>query len=280
MIRTVDSGLIRDAVKDLFIMANTSLRPDILSGLKLAMKNETGEKARYALEAIIKNAFIAKKKKLAICQDTGMAVVYLKIGQSVTVKGDIKKAVAKGVALAYKEGCFRNSIVTDPLIRKNANTNLPPIIYTDMAPGNKINIKVAAKGFGCENVSRTRMFRPTDSVSSIEKFIIDTVKDAGSRPCPPVYIGVGIGGTLLKAVALSREAIFRPLVQSNRHKHIAELEKRVLKKVNRLNIGPIGVGGKVTALGVSILTYPTHIAGLPVSVNISCHATRTAEATI
>jgi len=280
MIRTLDSRFIRDKVKDLFIKANTSLRPDILTGLKNAKKIETGKKARYALDVIIKNAFIAKKKMLAICQDTGMAVVYLKIGQSLVVKGGLKKAVAKGVELAYKEGYFRNSVVNDPLIRKNTNTNMPPIIYTDIVPGNKLNIKVAVKGFGCENVSKIKMFRPTDTAKDIEEFVTDSVKEAGSRPCPPIYIGMGIGGTLGKAVSLSREAVFRPLGESSKYKHIAKLERNILKKVNNLKIGPIGVGGNVTALGVSILTYPTHIAGLPVSVNISCHATRTAEATI
>jgi fumarate hydratase subunit alpha len=280
MIKIVDSKLITGAVKDLFIKANTCLRPDILSALKSARKNETRPKARYALEVIIKNALIAKKKKLAICQDTGMAVVYLKIGQSLAVKGDLKKAVSNGVALAYKEGYFRNSIVNDPLIRKNTNTNLPPIIYTDIVPGNKINIKVVAKGFGCENASKTKMFLPGARISEIEGFVAASMKEAGSRPCPPVYIGIGIGGTLDKAVALSREAVFRPLGKNNKHKHIAQLEKSILKKVNKLGIGPVGVSGKTTALGISILTYPTHIAGLPVAVNISCHATRTAETTI
>ncbi|PIP67544.1 MAG: fumarate hydratase [Candidatus Omnitrophica bacterium CG_4_9_14_0_2_um_filter_42_8] len=280
MTRIIDAKLITDKIKDLFIKANTCLRPDILAGLKKARKNEAKEKSKYALDIIIKNAFIAKKKMLAICQDTGMAVVYLKAGQSLIVKGNLKKAVAKGAALAYKKGYFRSSVVDDPLIRKNTNTNLPPIIYTDIVPGNKINIKVVAKGFGCENVSKIRMFRPTDPVSSIEDFVVNTVKEAGSRPCPPVYIGIGMGGTLDKAVSLSREAIFRPLGKGSKDKHIARLEKSILKKVNNLRIGPAGVGGNTTALGVSILTYPTHIAGLPVSVNISCHATRTAEATI
>ena len=188
--------------------------------------------------------------------------------------------MSKGVELAYKEGYFRNSIVNDPLIRKNTNSNLPPIIYTDIVPGNKINIRVVAKGFGCENVSKIRMFMPGDSASNIEEFVVNTVKEAGSRPCPPIYIGIGIGGTLDKAVSLSKEAIFRPLNKRNKDKHIAELEKRILKKVNKLKIGPIGAGGNSTALGVSVLTYPTHIAGLPVAINISCHATRTAEITI
>jgi fumarate hydratase subunit alpha len=280
MTRIVNSELIKDAVKDLFIKANTSLRPDILSGLKLARKNETSAKAKYVLDIIIENAAIAKKKMLPICQDTGMAIVYLKIGQSLIVKGDIKKAVNEGVLKAYKEGYFRKSIVSDPLIRKNTNTNLPAIIYTDMVPGNKINIRVAVKGFGCENTGKIKMFKPTAPVPDIEKFIVDSVKEAGSRPCPPIYIGIGIGGTLDKAVSLSKEAIFRPLRKVNKDKHIARLEKSILKKINNLKIGPIGVTGRVTALGVSILTYPTHIAGLPVALNISCHATRTAEIAI
>ncbi len=278
--RTIDSKLITDAVKDLFIKANTSLRPDILSGLKLARKKETSEKAKYALEVIIKNAFIAKKKMLAMCQDTGMAIVYLEVGQAVLIKGDIKKAINRGMEIAYKEGYFRKSVVEDPLERNNTNTNLPSVIYTDIVPGGKINIKVIVKGFGCENVSKIKMFLPGAKVSEIEDFITTSVKEAGSRPCPPVYIGIGIGGTLDKAVALSREAIFRPLNRRNKDRRLSMLENRILKKVNKLGIGPVGVGGKTTALGVSILIYPTHIAGLPVAVNISCHATRTAEMTI
>lgn len=278
--RTVDSKLITGAVKDLFLKANTSLRPDIISGLRLARKKETSEKARYAIDVIIKNAFIAKKKMLAICQDTGMAIVYLKVGQAVSIKGDIKKAVNEGVRMAYREGCFRKSVVGDPIGRINTSTNLPSIIYADIVPGEKINIKAVVKGFGCENVSKTKMFLPGSGIPEIEDFIISSVKEAGSRPCPPVYIGIGIGGTLDKAVSLSKEAIFRPLGKSSKDKHIARLEKSILRKVNALGIGPVGVGGKTTALGVSILTYPTHIAGLPVAVNISCHATRTAEVTV
>ena len=168
----------------------------------------------------------------------------------------------------------------DKLDRINTNTNLPSIIYTDIVPGEKINIKVVVKGFGCENVSKIKMFLPEAGVSVIEDFIVYSMKEAGSRPCPPVYIGIGIGGTLDKAVSLSKEAIFRPLGKNSKDKHIARLEKSILKKVNALGIGPVGVGGKTTALGVNILTYPTHIAGLPVAVNISCHATRTPETTI
>lgn len=280
MTRTIDSELITKSVKGLFIKANTNLRQDVLSALKNAREEEITENGKYVLDVIIKNSYLAKEKELPICQDTGMSVVYLKIGQSVTIVGDVKKAVERGVKEAYKEGCFRKSVVSDPLIRGNTGDNLPAIIYMDIVPGDKINIKAAVKGFGCENVSRVKMFRPTDTSEDIEKFIVGSVREAGSRPCPPVYIGVGIGGTLDKAVFLSREAIFRPIGKHNKKPHLAMIEKRVLNKVNKLWIGPIGVKGRTTALGVSILDYPTHIAGLPVAVYISCHATRTAEITI
>ncbi len=275
--RTIKAKLIEDTVKRLCLKANTELRGDILSSLKLAKEKETNSKRKRILDIIIENAKIAKRKKLALCQDTGMVVVYLKIGQNVRIKGDIKNSVDKGVASAYKTGYFRKSIVKDPLIRKNTKTNLPSIVYIDIIPGNKIDMRVAVKGFGCENASKIKMFRPTESTSSIEKFIVDTVKEIGSKACPPMYIGIGIGGTLDKAVSLSKKAIFRAVNKSNKQKHIAKLEKDVLSKINKLNIGAMGLGGKTTALGVSILTYPTHIAGLPVAVNISCHATRDAS---
>lgn len=274
--RTIESKVITKTVKELCLKANIELRKDMLSALKAARKKERSPKSRRMLDIIINNAAIAKKKKLPICQDTGMVVVYLKIGQGVSVKGDIKKAVEKGISEAYKEGYFRKSVVRDPLIRKNTGTNLPAIIYTDLVPGNKIEIKVVIKGFGCENMSNVKMFAPTASVKEIEDFILTTVKDAGSKPCPPVYIGVGIGGTLDKAVSLSKQAVLRKIGNYNKAPHIARLEKGILKRVNNLEIGVMGMGGKVTALGVSILSYPTHIAGLPVAVNISCHATRDA----
>ena len=278
--RTIEANFIERTVKRLSIKANTELRRDIFSALRLARKKESNSKTKRVLDIIIKNAEIAKRKKLPICQDTGMAVAYLKIGQNVRIKGDIKKAIEEGVAQAYKYGYLRKSIVKDPLIRKNTNTNLPPIIYIDTISGAKVDIRVAVKGFGCENASKTKMFRPTESTFSIEKFIVDTVKEIGSKACPPMYIGIGIGGTLDKAVSLSKEAIFRPVGKFNRKPHIAKLEKRILTKINKLKIGPMGLGGRTTALGVSILTYPTHIAGLPVAVNISCHATRDARQVI
>jgi len=278
--RTIETKILTKTVKELCIKANVELRKDFYLTLKRAREKETSPKARRILDIIIENAVLAKRKNLPICQDTGMVVVYLDIGQGVRIKGDIKKAVERGVGQAYKEGYFRKSIVKDPFIRKNTNTNLPPIIYTEVVPGNRIDIKVIIKGFGCENAGRTRMFRPTEPILCIEDFIVDIVKNLGSKACPPMYIGIGIGGTLDKAVSLSREAIFRPIGRYNKKSHIRRLEKSILKKVNRLNIGPMGIGGKTTVLGVSVLTYPTHIAGLPVAVNISCHATRDARKVI
>ncbi len=275
--RTVQGRLITKTVKELCIKANIELRKDILSALRSARRKESNAKARRMLDIIIYNARLAKKKKVPICQDTGMVVVYLKIGRGVRMKDDINKATEKGVAQAYKDGYFRKSVVTDPLLRGNSGTNLPPVIYTQIVPGDKIDIRVAVKGFGCENVSRTRMFRPTDPASLIEDFVVDTVRASGSKACPPVYIGVGIGGTLDKAVSLSKEATLRPVGKYNKKPYIASMERRLIKKINRLKIGPMGVGGNTTALGVSILTYPTHIAGLPVAINTSCHATRDAR---
>lgn len=280
MMRIVESRIIRKTVKELCIKANIELRRDVLSALRLARGKEKNPKAKRMLDIIIYNALIAKKKRLPICQDTGMVVVYLKVGQDAKVKGDIKTAVERGVRQAYSEGYFRKSIVKDPLIRENTNTNLPPVIYTRITSGNKVDIRVAVKGFGCENVSETRMFRPTDPTSLIEDFAVDVVKKSGSRACPPVYIGIGIGGTLDKAALLSKEAVFRTVGVYNRKPHVARLERNILRKINKLKIGPMGIGGDTTALGVSILMYPTHIAGMPVAVSISCHATRDARRVI
>jgi fumarate hydratase subunit alpha len=278
--RIIDSSIITKTVKDLCLKANTDLRSDVLSALKAAKAKEISPKARHMLDILIKNAGIAKRKKMPVCQDTGMAVVYVKVGQDVKIRGNIKTALEKGVGQAYKEGYFRKSVVSDPLIRKNTGTNLPAIINTELIPGNKVDIRVSVKGFGCENVSRTRMFKPTDPADLIEKFVVSCVKDAGSKPCPPVYVGIGAGGTLDKAVSLSKQAVFRNVWDCSNIPHIACLEKNILKKINSLKIGVMGLGGTVTALGVSILTYPTHIAGLPVAVNISCHATRDARKVI
>jgi len=280
MMRVVQSKLIKETVKKLCLKANIELRGDMLAALKRARAVEKNLKARRILDIIIDNALIARKKKMAICQDTGMVVVYFDIGQDVMIKGNIDKAINEGVREAYKEGYFRKSIVNGPFSRKNTDTNLPSVIYTKIVPGNKISITVIIKGFGCENVSKTKMFMPTESPVAVEDFVVDVVKETGSKACPPVYIGVGIGGTLDKAVSLSKEAVLRKIGSHSEIPHVAKMEKSMLRKINKLNIGPMGAGGKATALGVSILTYPTHIAGLPVAVNISCHATRNARKTI
>jgi len=278
--RIVNAGVITETVKSLCIKANLELREDVLSALRRAKKKETSARAKRILDIIIYNALIAKKKRLPICQDTGMVMVYLEIGQAVKIRGDINRAIQEGVRQAYRDGYFRKSVVRDPFMRKNTDTNLPPVIYTRIVPGNRIGVVVAAKGFGCENASMTKMFRPMDSESLIQDFVIGIIKELGSKACPPMYIGIGIGGTLDKAVLLSKEAVLRPVGKSSSQRHIAQLEKDILRKINKLKIGPMGVGGKTTALGVSILTYPTHIAGLPVAVNISCHATRDARKVI
>lgn len=275
--RIVNAKVITETVKSLCIKANLELREDVLSALRRAKKKETSARAKRILDIIIYNALIARKKRLPICQDTGMVVVYLEIGQAVKIRGDINRAIQEGVRQAYRDGYFRKSVVRDPFMRKNTDTNLPPVIYTRIVPGNRIGVVVAAKGFGCENASRTKMFRPMDSESLIQDFVVGIIEELGSKACPPMYIGIGIGGTLDKAVLLSKEAVLRPVGKSSNQRHIAQLEKDILRKINKLKIGPMGVGGKTTALGVSILTYPTHIAGLPVAVNISCHATRDAK---
>ncbi len=279
MMRAINSKVITDAVRGLCVKANLELRKDILAALKQARRKETG-RSRRILDIIIKNALLAKKKRLPICQDTGMVAAYIKVGQSVSVRGDIKTAIEKGVRDAYKIGYFRKSVVGDPLVRRNTGTNLPSLIYYKIVPGNKICVRVVVKGFGCENTSRTKMFRPTDPVTLIERFIVDSVKENGANACPPLYVGVGIGGTLDKATSLSKEAIFRKVGERSKKAHVAKMEKRLLEKINKSKIGPMGMGGKTTAFSVSILTYPTHIAGLPVAVNISCHATRGAEKAI
>ncbi|MFH1479342.1 MAG: fumarate hydratase [Candidatus Omnitrophota bacterium] len=275
--RKISSDIIRDSVKRLCLKANIELRKDVLDAIKALKKKESSLKVKRALDMIIQNAEIAKKKRLPICQDTGMVVVYLAIGQKLVIEGDIVKAVSKGVKEAYIEGYFRKSIVNDPFLRKNTNTNLPPLIYTSIIPGNRLNIRVGIKGFGCENASFTKMFRPTDPIKKIEDFILENINNIKSRACPPMYIGIGIGGTLTKAVSMSKEAIFRKVGTYSKIRHIRTLEKSLFKKINDLKIGPMGLKSKNSAVfGVSVLTYPTHIAGLPVAVNVSCHATRDA----
>lgn len=278
--REVRVDKIKEAVTELCLKANFELRKDVLKALRLASKKETGKGAKNILKAIIENAKIAKKKRIAICQDTGFVSVFLEIGNAVILSGDILAAVNKGVEEAYKKGYLRKSVVYDPLTRKNTTTNTPCVIHIDIVEGDRIKIIVSPKGFGSENKSAIKMFRPTDSEEDIMDFVLDVVKKAGPDACPPFILGIGIGGTFDHAAHLSKKALLRPIESKNNKKHIRMLEKEILRRINSSGIGPMGLGGKTTALGVNIEDYPTHIAGLPVAVSMSCHATRSAEKTI
>jgi fumarate hydratase subunit alpha len=268
--RIIKAGKITEAVKRLCVEANIVLRKDVLKRLRLALSSEKNSRARNILKAIIENSRIADKQRLAICQDTGMACVFVELGQEVMVKGDLNAAINNGVVSGYKSGYFRNSIIKDPILRGKPGYG-PAVIHVDIVKGDKLKLFVLPKGFGSENKSRLKMFNPTASVKQIKEFIIDAVKAAGPDACPPYVVGVGIGGTADKAMVLAKKALLRDISVSR-----GKLEKELLRDINNLKIGPMGLGGKTTALAVNIETYPTHIAGLPVAVNISCHATRSA----
>ena len=273
--RVINSSEITDAVRDMCISANCHINPDIKSALEKGVETEGSEVSRGVLRNLLQNAEIADRKEVPICQDTGMAVFFIEIGKEVFVEGDtITDAVNKGVSKGYTEGYLRKSVVADPLDRINTKDNTPAVIYYDFVEGDKIKITFAPKGFGSENKGGLKMLNPSDGVDGIIDFVIETVRKAGANPCPPMVIGVGIGGTMDKASVLSKKALTRDITVRNEKPYYAELEKKLLEKVNMLGIGPQGMGGTTTALAVNIETYPTHIAGLPVAVNINCHATR------
>ena len=279
--REISVNEIITAVKKLCISANASLNSDIYCAIEKARENETSETAKSVLEILTENADIAKEKQVPICQDTGMVIVFAKVGQDVHITGgNITNAINEGVRQGYTEGYLRKSVVGDPLERKNTGDNTPAVIYYDIVPGDKVTISVMPKGFGSENMGAVKMLKPSDGVGGVIDFVLDTVKKAGPNPCPPIVIGIGIGGTMDKAAQLSKEALLRPIDSANKNPYYADLEKTLLKKINELDIGPQGFGGKTTALGVNIETFPTHIAGLPVAVTISCHVTRHAETEI
>ena len=268
---------ITKAVMELVKRANFSLRKDVLLALRKAYNCEKNSRAKNILKAILNNAAYAQKENLAICQDTGMPVVFVQIGQDLKISGDLKTAINSGIAAGYKKYSLRNSVCADPLLRGRSGFS-PCIVHMDIVSGNKIKLTLLPKGFGCENKSQLRMFKPTSGLDEIKKFIIDAVKSAGADACPPYVIGVGIGGTADYACLLAKKALLRKLKPySLKLTATQKLEKDLLLAINKLNIGPMGLGGKTTALALSILTYPTHIAGLPVSVNISCHALRSAS---
>lgn len=272
--RTLDSGLITETVKRLCIEANCCLPGDVQARIADCYARENWPQAREILEQIIKNYQIAGKNAQPICQDTGLACVFLKVGQEVHIRGDLEAAVHEGVRRGYGEGYLRKSVVRDPLDRVNTGDNTPAMVYYEIVPGDRVEITVAPKGFGSENMSRIKMLRPSDGVQGVKDFVKQVVTDAGPNPCPPVVVGVGIGGTFDKAAYLAKKALLRPVDVPNEKPFYARLEQELLAQINALGIGPQGFGGRTTALAVNIEVYPTHIAGLPVAVNMNCHVTR------
>lgn len=273
--REIQCSKITEVIRKLCIEANEHLPEDVKCAIKTARKEEDGEIAKGILDNIIENYEIADRENVPICQDTGMAVVFMEIGQDVHITGgDLTECVNEGVRQGYTDGYLRKSVVKDPIRRGNTGDNTPAILYTEIVPGEQIKITVGPKGFGSENMSRIMMFKPSAGLEGIKDFIIETVKFAGPNPCPPMVIGVGIGGTFDRCALLAKKALMRPLGSSNKDPFYADLEKELLLKINSLGIGPQGLGGRTTAIGLNIETFPTHIAGMPCAVNINCHVTR------
>ncbi len=277
--REIDAKLITQTVRDLVIEANKVLPNDLVDCISCAKKEERNEIAKSILSDLERNIDAAKELDIPICQDTGMAVIFAQIGQDVHITGgSFEKAVNDGVSQGYVEGLLRKSVVADPFkSRVNTNDNTPAVIHTAIVDGDKIKITAAPKGFGSENMSRLKMFTPSAKREDIIDFIVGSVKTAGSNPCPPVVIGVGIGGDFEYSAILAKKALCRNVSERNSDAFYAEMEREILEKINTLDIGPQGFGGNTTALCVNIETYPTHIAGLPVAVNIGCHVTRHAS---
>ena len=273
--RIINSEIIVNTVANMCVAANCHINNDIKNALIENEKSEKSEVSKVVLQSLIKNAEIADKKEVPICQDTGMAVFFVEVGQEVLIEGDtLTEAINAGVSKGYTEGYLRKSVVADPLNRVNTKDNTPAVIHYDFVKGDKIKITFAPKGFGSENKSALKMLNPSDGLNGVIDFVIDTVRKAGANPCPPMVVGVGIGGTMDKAAELAKKALTRDITSSNENPFYADLEKTLLEKVNLLGIGPQGMGGTTTALGLNIEVFPTHIAGLPVAVNINCHATR------
>ena len=276
--KTINVNEIIKTVKELSIEANYYLPNDVKEAIEKAEKNEKWPIANNILNKILENSQIASAEKMPICQDTGMDCVFIDIGQDVHITGgSLEEAINEGVRQGYAEGFLRKSVVKDPLHRVNTNDNTPALIYYNMVPGDKVKITVAPKGFGSENMSRIAMLKPSDGLEGVKNFVLETVRMAGPNPCPPIVIGIGIGGSFDKAAYLAKKALIRPVNENNTDEFYGNLEKELLEEVNKIGIGPQGFGGKTTALALNIETYPTHIAGLPVAVNINCHATRHKE---
>ena len=279
--REISCKDITEAVKRLSIESNCFLNSDIYNALKEAKTKETSPVGLEFLDQLIENADIASKNIKPICQDTGVAVIFIEMGQEVHITdGYLTDAVNEGVRQGYIEGYLRKSVVRDPILRKNTNDNTPAIIHYNIVEGDSFKITVAPKGIGSENMSKIFMLKPSDGIEGIKKAVLDTVEEAGPNPCPPVIVGVGIGGNFEKCALIAKEALLRKIGENNPLPHIAQLEKELLEEVNKLGIGPQGLGGKTTALAVNIEVYPTHIGGMPVAINIGCHVTRHAHASL
>ena len=278
--KTISAAEITQIVARLSIQANTHLPPDIVAALDRTRRDEPWPLARETLGLLWDNLELAEEKSLPICQDTGMACVFVELGQDVHIEGDFEQAVHEGVRQGYGEGYLRKSIVGDPLRRVNTEDNTPAAITLRLVPGDGCRITVAPKGFGSENMSRLGMLKPADGVEGVKNFVVETVRLAGSNPCPPIVLGVGIGGSFDKVAYLAKHALLRPIDQPNPDPFYADLERDLLRAINALGVGPQGFGGQTSCLGLSIETAPTHVAGLPVAVNVSCHVTRRATATL
>lgn len=273
--REISTKLIIETIAEMCISANCNLNEDVYSALEEAKQKEESPIAKEILCQLTKNADIALQNQVPICQDTGMAIVFLEIGQEVhIVDGLLEEAVNEGVRQGYEKGYLRKSVVQDPFLRVNTKDNTPAILHIRMVAGDKIDITVAPKGFGSENMSRIYMLKPSDGIEGAKQAILEAVREAGPNPCPPMVVGVGCGGSFEYSAYLAKKALLRPIGSHSDKKHIREMEEELLQKMNDTGIGPQGLGGRTTVLGVNIESYPTHIAGMPVAVNISCHVTR------
>ena len=274
MMRNIEAAKVTEVVRRLCIDANCYLPCDVKERIESFRKAESFPVAQGVLDQIIENYGLADQNDVPICQDTGLACVFVEIGQDVHVEGSLEEAIHEGVRQGYADGYLRKSVVRDPIDRVNTGDNTPAMIYYDIVPGDKIKITVAPKGAGSENMSRIKMLKPSDGLQGVKDFVIECVEEAGPNPCPPIVVGVGIGGTFDKAAYLAKKALIRPLTEHNADPFYAALEDELLEKINALGIGPQGMGGRTTALAVSIEKFPAHIASLPVAVNINCHVTR------
>ncbi len=279
--RKINAQKITEVVKRLCMEANYYLGDDVVKALKKAQRIEESPIGKEIIKEILANSSIARQEKLPICQDTGFVVVFLELGQKINITGgELYEAINEGVRQGYRSGFLRKSIVKDPLKRKNTGDNTPAVIHTEIVAGDKLKIIVAPKGCGSENMSEIKMMAPGDEIQGVEDFVVDRVNRSGGNPCPPIIVGVGIGGTFEKCAQLAKQALLRTIGLRNPDSFYADLEKRLLEKINNLGIGPMGLGGRITALDVFVETYPCHIAGLPVAVNIQCHAARHKEAVV